>query len=1604
MRKPNQPHADTELRRQLEEAQDALQAIRCGEVDAVVVSGPKGEQVYVLKGAEQPYRVFVEGMNEGAATLLGDGTVVYCNSRFAQMLGWPAEQVVGRTLASFAAPDFRERLAPLLQQALTGSSSEMIPLLTQSGAAISAELSMSPVSLEEGTAICLIATDITERRKTEELRAYLASIVDSTDDAIIGKDLDGTILSWNHGAARLYGYSAGEIIGRPVSILCPPERVDEPFSILRKIAAGESVARYETERVRKDGRRIHVSLTVSPIRDAEGCIDGASAIARDITGRKRAEEALRRSEQDLKEAQRIATVGSWRWDVGTDTVVWSEELYRIFGRDPKQPAPKFGEQGAIYSPETLATLKSFVERALQTGQPYDFDAQIVRPDGARRWTVVRGLADRAADGHVAGLHGTVQDITERKQLTDELRKLNDELDGRVQERTAELQAVLDTAPAPIWIAHDPECRNITGNVYADEAVMRVPRGSNVSAGALAGEAGIAYKIFHGGCELKPEQMPVQVAAATGRPVTAEEVDFVFDDGRTVNMMLSAAPLFTAEGKVRGVVATGADVTSLRKTEQALRSSEERLELALRASEEGVWDWNLETGALWYSSRLEEMLGYANHAMAPNVDAWVDLIHPEDRTRFHQMVAVVLGGEGNYEIEFRLRHKDGHYVDTLSRGFPVRREAGGSIARIVGTHFDLTERKAAEEALRASEEKYRNLFENLEEMVTVYGVERDGHGRIVERRLREANSAFLKVVGASSVNEVRGRTSNEIFGKAWSEAHLPGIEKTMETGEVQVQQVYHPESGRHYITSVVRLDPDTFLGNAWDITAIKKAEQALRDSEEQFRVLTENLHSAVALFDERGAVSIVNNAFRRLFEIPEKADILNINSRDWAQWQVFDERGLMLDVNEHPVRKTALTLTPVRNQLVAMKPPSGSELKWLLVSAEPILDAQGKLYRLISTYYDITGRKQAEEALRQSEERFKLSMEATNDGLWDWNAETDEVYYSPSYFRILGFEPGAFPGTLQAWRELVHPEDLERTVQVNMDCVEGRSESFVVEYRLKARDGQWRWILGRGKCLNRDAHGRATRLIGTHVDISERKRVEEALRRSEEAITRSRDELEVRVQERTAELSAEIAVRQRAEEAVKAERRRFSDVLDNLPAYVVLLSADYHVPFENRYFKERFGEARGRRCFEYLFGRTEVCETCESYTPMKTGEPHRWEWLGPDGRNYDIHDFPFTDSDGSKCVLEMGIDITERKKAEQAVLAERQRFLDVLETLPAMVCLLTPHYHIAFANRSFREKFGESDGGHCYEHCYGKSAPCDFCESYNVLKTGQPHHWEVRAPNGSVIDCHDFPFTDVDGTPMILEMDFDITERRRNEEALARQTAELARSNAELQQFAYVASHDLQEPLRAVASFAKLLSERYHDRLDNDANDFIGFAVDGARRAQLLINDLLAYSRVGTRGKPFARVDCESVLQDTLADLALAVEDSGGQVTHDPLPVVDADETQLGQVFRNLIGNALKFHGAEAPRVHVSAGRAGGDWRFSVRDNGIGIDCQYSETIFAVFQRLHTTTEYPGTGIGLAIAKKIVDRHGGRIWVESEPGKGSTFYFTIPVRKEVPHAA
>ena len=371
------------------------------------------------------------------------------------------------------------------------------------------------------------------------------------------------------------------------------------------------------------------------------------------------------------------------------------------------------------------------------------------------------------------------------------------------------------------------------------------------------------------------------------------------------------------------------------------------------------------------------------------------------------------------------------------------------------------------------------------------------------------------------------------------------------------------------------------------------------------------------------------------------------------------------------------------------------------------------------------------------------------------------------------------------------------------------------------------------------------------------------------------------------------------------------------------------------------------------------------------------------------------------------DIANRKKALETIKESEQKFRQLAENINQVFWLFSPdRKELLYVSPAYEKLWGESSE-QLYKnpsswteivHPEDKEAVLNSLENTshnsNTDKT-----YRIVKKDGSLrwIQDRTFPVTDTNGEVYrIAGIAEDITDFKLAEEHLQSIAEKLRRSNEELEQFAYVASHDLQEPLRMVSSYCQLLQKRYKDKLDGDAIEFINYALDGAVRMQRLISDLLSYSRVQRKGKEPEDVNAKSVLQTTLNSLKPAIEESHASITFDELPIVKADPIQLGQLFQNLITNALKFSPKEdTPKVHVSAKRNGHGWIFSVKDNGIGIDPKFSERIFVIFQRLHGKTEYAGTGIGLAICKKIVERHGGNIWVESEPGKGANFCFTIP---------
>jgi PAS domain S-box-containing protein len=373
------------------------------------------------------------------------------------------------------------------------------------------------------------------------------------------------------------------------------------------------------------------------------------------------------------------------------------------------------------------------------------------------------------------------------------------------------------------------------------------------------------------------------------------------------------------------------------------------------------------------------------------------------------------------------------------------------------------------------------------------------------------------------------------------------------------------------------------------------------------------------------------------------------------------------------------------------------------------------------------------------------------------------------------------------------------------------------------------------------------------------------------------------------------------------------------------------------------------------------------------------------------------------------DITERRKLEQALWKTNELLESMFSTIDMHIAYLDKDFNFIRVNRAYAES-----GAHPAEYFFGKNHFSLYPNKENeeifrkVVEAGipyvayaKPFEYPDQLTRGTTYwDWSLHPVFEPDGSVggLVLSL-IDVTKREQAALEIAAKNDALAKANSELQQFAYIASHDLQEPLRMIASYLQLLERRYKDRLDSDANEFIAFAVDGAIRLQNMINSLLEYSRIESRGGTFSSIASREALNHALANLRFTIEESGAIVTSDELPQVNANISQLTQLFQNLIANSIKFCGTGPPEIHIGVTRNDSQWVFAVTDNGIGIDPTYSERIFNIFQRLHGA-EFPGTGIGLALCKRIVERHGGKIWVESELGKGARFCFTLPIPKDL----
>jgi PAS domain S-box-containing protein len=568
---------------------------------------------------------------------------------------------------------------------------------------------------------------------------------------------------------------------------------------------------------------------------------------------------------------------------------------------------------------------------------------------------------------------------------------------------------------------------------------------------------------------------------------------------------------------------------------------------------------------------------------------------------------------------------------------------------------------------------------------------------------------------------------------------------------------------------------------------------------------------------------------------------------------------------------------------------------------------------------------------------------------------------------------------KTFQGITHPDDLETDLALVRQILAGELPTYALEKRYVRKD-QSIVPVNLTVSLVRDTSGKPKHFISVVEDITERKRSEQVLQASE---TRY--------------------------------RTLFDTLIEGFCTIEMIFdddgkAVDYRFLETNPAFEKQTGlhNAQGRLMRD--LAPNHEAHWFEIYGKVAlTGEPVQFENEAKAlGRHFHVCAYRVGGPQSRKVAI-LFSDITERKRAETALRASEERFRVAAETANDVVYEWNLKQSVQWPGK-IDEMLGYEPGE--FPRTLDGWAASVHPEDMERTMAAVQAHLEGRAPYAAEYRVRrkdgDYRWwwargaatRTPDGTPVRwIGSITDITERKQAEEKIKRMVADLERSNKELEHFAYVASHDLQEPLRMVASYTQLLAQHFEGRLDDKARKYIRYSVDGAVRMQTLINDLLTYSRVGRRGKPPEPTDAHAVLGEAIGNLAAAIAETHAVITNDDLPTVQADASQLVLVFQNLLANAIKFRRADFPRVHVSARNQGGEWVFSVNDNGIGIEAKYAERVFVIFQRLHTREEYPGTGIGLAVCKRIVERHGGKIWFESAPGNGTTFFFTIPTHQK-----
>ncbi len=1010
-----------------------------------------------------------------------------------------------------------------------------------------------------------------------------------------------------------------------------------------------------------------------------------------------------------------------------------------------------------------------------------------------------------------------------------------------------------------------------------------------------------------------------------------------------------------------------DITERKKAAVELLEKEKYFRTLIEHSSSAIILFDAAGNFIYQSPVVEKIVGYpGSEASYSNL---LHFIHPDDEQPFlHKLGEILKTPGGTVTGQYRFKHEQGHYVwleGTVTNLLDIE-----YIHALIGNYQDISERKEAEELLKAERLLLRTLIDNLPDPIYV---------KDVEGRKIIANKEDQIFMALACEEDAIGKTDLELYPGKWGEAGHAFDLAVMETGiaEYEKEIFYTDRNGKEHWLLVSKIPLQNaaqkvigVLGIGRNITVRKQMEGALVKSNERYQYITMATFDAVWDWDISAGTVYRGEGFETLFGYDLKMH--DSKKGEWEQLIHQDDIKRVLDSFE-----TALQSNAVNWQNEYRYKKANEEYATVIDKAIIIRNNVGKAIRMIGAMQDITQQKHVQQKLVEAEGRFRALVENSTDGIAILEEDGQPNYLSPSMQRILGYS--VEEGMVLNKFTLVHPDDkieMEKSFQYAVQNPGLAVKGYT--FRIKHKDGSWRWL---DDTITNMLHVPAINgFIENFRDVTEKLIIENRI------IT---------------------------------EKDLSDSLINNLPGIFFQI-------INNRLY-------RWNKNFEVLCGYTpdelKYLQPVDLFTEQHKGSAAAFfarsqhetttvtELLFITKQNEAI---PFYFNAISltvaneECIIVMGFDIRDRKEKEEKLRISNERFEYVSKATFDAVWDWDIENRELVLGENFGKYFGYVSGTtkSNLSTWNNNIHPDDYVRISNSLEKvieGPENIWvdeyRFRRFGGDYAYVQDRGIAIRNSNGKAIRMIgamHDVTEQKRDEEKvkllneqLAVKAFALSSSNNELEKFAYVASHDLQEPLRMISSFLQLLQRKYEHQLDDTARKYIHFAVDGADRMKTLINDLLEYSRVSTAKDASGNTDMNEVMDTVKAIFIISIEEAGAVIHCDHLPVLPGTQkTLMIQLMQNLIGNALKYHSTSEPVITVKAHEEESNWVFSVTDNGIGIDPAFEEKIFVIFQRLHNKDEFSGTGIGLSICKKIVEMHGGRIWVEQNKAGGSTFYFTI----------